>query len=81
MFAYLNIKPFGDYNYLPVDAVDQYNNFLEFFRGIFLEDNNIFYSLSKAIGGEMYGTFLYYLVSPYNFITLLFSKENIRTCI
>lgn len=60
-----------------MDASSQYINFFDYFRNIFLGDNSIFYCLGKSIGGEMYGMFAYYLVSPYNFITLLFNKSNI----
>ena len=47
--------------------------FLQYFRNLFLENGSVFYSLSKSLGG----LFAYYLMSPYNFITLLFSKGNI----
>lgn len=77
IFIYLKIYPFGNNTYLPVDAFGQYVNFLQYFRSVFLEDGSIIYSLSKSIGGEMYGLFAYYLLSPYNFITLLFEKGNI----
>lgn len=77
IFIYLKIYPFGNNTYLPVDAFGQYVNFLQYFRSVFLEDGSIIYSLSKSIGGEMYSLFAYYLLSPYNFITLLFEKGNI----
>lgn len=77
IFAYLKVYPFGDNTYLPVDAYGQYVSFLQYFRNVFLGESSFIYSLSKSIGGEMYGLFAYYLASPYNFITLLFEKGNI----
>lgn len=76
IFIYLEVYPFGENTYLPVDAFGQYVNFLQYFRNVFLEDGSIIYSLSKSIGGEMYGLFAYYLISPFNFITLFFQKGN-----
>ena len=62
--------------YLPVDAYGQYINYLQYFRELFFGESSVIYSLGKSIGGEMYGLFAYYLISPYNFITLLFNKGN-----
>lgn len=76
IFIYLKVYPFGENTYLPVDAFGQYVNFLQYFRNVFLEHGSIIYSLSKSIGGEMYGLFAYYLISPFNFITLFFQKGN-----
>lgn len=60
---------------MPVDSSGQYAPFLSYFKGMFFEENGLFYSLGKSLGGEMYGLFTYYLASPYNLIALLFSKE------
>lgn len=74
---YLKVYPFGDAVYLPVDVHEQYEFFLEYFRDALLGKNSIFYSLSKSIGGEMFGTFAYYMASPFNIILLLFKKSDI----
>ncbi len=77
VFIERKVYPFGVNTYLPVDAYGQYVPFLQYFRELFLGNSSMIYSLSKSLGGEMYGLFAYYLMSPYNFITLLFSKENV----
>lgn len=77
IFMRMKVYPFGENMYLPVDAYGQYVNYLQYFREVFLGDNSIIYSLGKSIGGEMLGLFAYYLMSPYNFITLFFRKGNI----
>lgn len=76
IFIYLKVYPFGNSMYLPVDAYGQYINYLQYFRELFFGESSVIYSLGKSIGGEMYGLFAYYLISPYNFITLLFNKGN-----
>lgn len=76
IFIYLKVYPFGNSMYLPVDAYGQYINYLQYFRDLFFGESSVIYSLGKSIGGEMYGLFAYYLISPYNFITLLFNKGN-----
>ncbi len=77
ILVYLKVYPFGDGTYIPVDAFPQYSSYLSYFKEIFFEGNSIFYSLGKSIGGEMYGLFAYYLASPFNLITLFFSKDKI----
>ena len=77
IFMSLKMYPFGDDVYAPVDTISQYIPFLQFFRNIFTNGGSIFYSLSRCLGGETYGLFAYYLASPFNFITLLFEKNNI----
>lgn len=75
-FIYLKIYPFGENTYLPVDSYDQYVSFLKYFRNIFLGDEGIFYSLGKSLGGETYGLIAYYLLSPFNLISLFFKDNN-----
>ncbi len=76
IFMCLKVYPFGNSMYLPVDSYGQYINYLQYFRDLFFGESSVIYSLGKSIGGEMYGLFAYYLISPYNFITLLFNKGN-----
>lgn len=77
IFKFLDVHPFGNNSYLPIDVDSQYLSFFTYFRNIFLEGSSVFYSLGKSIGGDMYGLFAYYLASPFNLIFLMFDKENI----
>ena len=72
----LKVYPFGENTYMPVDAFNQYTPYLQYFKEAILGTNSMFYSLGKSIGGEMYGLFTYYLMSPFNLIALLFRKEE-----
>ena len=77
VFIFIKVYPFGENLYLPVDAFGQYSSYLQYFRNLFLGNGSIIYSLSRGLGGEMYGLFAYYLLSPFNLVVLLFSKTNI----
>ena len=60
------------------DLRHQYIFLFDYLKDIFNGDASIFYSFSKGIGGNMYGTFFYYLSSPLNLFLLFFSKENLH---
>ena len=77
IFIILKIFPFGNYVYLPSDSFAQYANYLGYLRNSFFGGDNLFYSLSKSLGGEMYGLFTYYLASPFNLLALFFDKSII----
>lgn len=59
------------------DLDAQYKSLLLYFRENFFSS----YSFSKGLGGSMLGTNAYYLMSPFNCITFLFSKENIHIAV
>lgn len=75
--AALSIYPFGKNTFLISDMSNQYVSFLSYFRTLFGGTNDIFYTFSKNLGGDMTGLFSYYLFSPFNLITLLFSTDNL----
>lgn len=75
----LKVYPFGENTYLPVDAFSQYTPYMDYLKDVFSGNNSIFYSLGKSLGGEMYGLFTYYLISPFNLLVILFSKEQMAT--
>ena len=76
IFKFMDVYPFGNNSYFPIDVDSQYLSFFTYFRNIFTEGSSLFYSLGKSIGGEMYGLFAYYLSSPFNLIFLCFDKAN-----
>lgn len=72
-FAYRQMAPFGDSTILTVDLGQQYIDFFEAFRTAVIHDpSQVFFNFSKGLGGEMYGDWAYYLLSPTNLILLLF---------
>jgi hypothetical protein len=51
------VYPFGQGSVLVLDLNAQYIYYFEYYRGIFLADNSLFYSFSRSLGGEMFGTY------------------------
>lgn len=72
-FAYRQMVPFGKSSLLTVDLGQQYIDFFAYFRNSILHHpSSLFYSFSKGLGGEMWGTNAYYLFSPLNFLFIFF---------
>ncbi|KRL94268.1 hypothetical protein FD28_GL000413 [Levilactobacillus hammesii DSM 16381] len=79
-FAYRHMEPFGSNSLLTVDLGQQYVDFFSYFRRAILRDpSSIFFSFSNGLGGEMLGTWAYYLLSPLNWILLFFSGTTLTT--
>ncbi len=71
-FIYRQMAPFGSSSLLTVDLGQQYIDFFAYLRRAILHDpSSLFYSFSNGLGGEMLGTWSYYLLSPLNWILLL----------
>lgn len=71
--------PFGNKSLMAIDFSQQ---FIDFYvsqkRAILSGDfSSVFYSFSKSIGGNMVGTWAYYLFSPFNIFYILFPKSMI----
>ncbi len=75
MLIYFMIRrmfPFGNSSLLTVDLGQQYVDFFALYRNTLLHHwSTLFYSFAKDLGGDMYGTWAYYLFSPFNLILLL----------
>lgn len=81
-FAYRHMAPFGNSSLLTVDLGQQYVDFFAYFRHSLLHDpSGIFYTFQKALGGEMFGIWTYYLLSPFNLILLIFPDKLLPSAI
>ncbi|MGX5376738.1 YfhO family protein [Ligilactobacillus sp. LYQ135] len=70
-FMYRKMFPFGDSSILTVDLGQQYVDFYSFFRNTLLHNfSQFFYSFQNTLGGSMWGTWAYYLFSPFNLVLL-----------
>lgn len=79
-FAYRQMTPFGQSSLLTVDLGQQYVDFFAYLRhSLFQHPSSLFYSFSKGLGGEMWGTNAYYLLSPLNLILLFFPAQHLAT--
>lgn len=80
--ALKGVYPFGNETVLTIDLGQQYVDFYAYYRRALLEDpTGLFYSFSKAVGGDMLGLFAYYLASPFNLIFLLFPPSQIALAV
>lgn len=80
-FYVMKIFPFGANSTMAVDLKNQYAGFYEAFRRLLTSPSSFSYSWSKSIGGEMLGTFAYYVMGPVNLIMLLFSRSDLPIAI
>lgn len=79
-FAYRQMAPFGSSSLLTVDLGQQYVDFFAYLRRALLHDpGSIFYSFSNGLGGEMVGTWAYYLLSPLNLLLLAFPGNTLTS--
>lgn len=75
-FAF-GVYPFGGESVLVLDLNAQYVYFFGALRRVLHGDASLFYSFSRAMGGEFLGIFAYYLASPLSFLVALFPADNI----
>nr|WP_252904354.1 YfhO family protein [Secundilactobacillus silagei] len=56
--------------------------FFAYFRHTLLSHpSGLFYTFQKALGGEMFGVWTYYLMSPFNLLLLLFPDKSLPSAI
>ena len=75
-FAF-GVYPFGGESVLVLDLNAQYVYFFGALRRVLYGDASLFYSFSRALGGEFLGIFAYYLASPLSLLVALFPADNI----
>lgn len=81
-FCYRGMGPFGSSTLLTVDLGQQYVDFFAYFRHTLLSHpSGLFYTFQKALGGEMFGVWTYYLMSPFNLLLLLFPDRALPSAI
>lgn len=71
------IKPFGPNALTLVDSMHQYLPFFAEYRNKLLHEGSLFYTWNIALGSNFMSLSAYYLSSPFNYLFLLFDKENI----
>ena len=62
------IYPFGKSSIMTGDITYQFIDYLSYFKSIFFTENDLTYTFSKTMGGDMAGFSAYYLFSPFNLI-------------
>ena len=77
IFLLVQITPFGEKNLLFSDVRSQYVPLLTYFKKMILNHNLQLYSFSLSLGDNNISNLAYYLMSPFNFIILLFPNSEI----
>ena len=78
IFLLFTITPFGNRTWLTIDLGQQYVDFFSYYQDTLLHHpEQLFYSFSKSIGGEMVSLWAYYLLSPFNLLFLLIPSSAI----
>lgn len=72
---YRKIFPVGDNTILTGDSGQQYIKFIAWAKQVISKHESLVFSFSKGFGGEMYSTWAYYLISPFNIILLFCSRK------
>ena len=81
VFACLGICPIGDRTILILDMSGQYVYFFEQLRDVLMGNGSLLYTFERALGGEFFGIFTYYLASPLSLLVVLFPKTAITEAI
>lgn len=77
MMICCRLYPFGDRALASSDGKNQYLSFYHYFRSILFSQNNIDYSFSTVLGGNIRGLYAYYLASPLYVLFALFPEDQI----
>lgn len=75
-FIYMGIFPFGQTTTMTIDLQHEYVGFYEGLRHALEAPEAFFYNSTKSIGGDMAGTFAYYLMSPLNLLFFLLPSDQ-----
>ena len=70
------IHPFGDYSLFRSDVKGQYFEYWIYMKNAFMGKDSFIYSFTKSIGGNVFGIWSYYLLSPYNILFLISKPES-----
>lgn len=73
----LNYYPFGKVSCLIADTQVQFVDYFSYLKSVFYGNNDLFYSFSKTLGGEMAGFAFYYLGNPLSYLLLLIPNESL----
>jgi uncharacterized membrane protein YfhO len=68
---------FGEKTFFVVDMNQMYSDMLAYLKSFFSEQNNLLYTFSKNLGGDMLTPYAFYFGNPLNFIVCLFPAADL----
>lgn len=77
IYICMEVHPFGTHSVLILDLNGQYVSFYEGLRQAIYGNASLLYSFGRALGGEFFGIYGYYLASPLSYIVALFPADMI----
>lgn len=77
IYILIGIIPFGERSFMVSDMYSQYSAFLGHFKDMFERGGSIAFAPEMSLGLGSFGLWAYYLLSPFNFLVLLFNKSGI----
>ena len=75
IFVIGQFAPFGKVSVLVADMRYQFVDYIGYMKSVFFGNNDLFYTFSKTMGGDMMGFAAYYLFNPFYLILLLFPND------
>lgn len=81
VYACLGMFPIGERTILILDMNGQYIYFFEQLRDVLSGNGSLLYTFERALGGEFFGIFTYYLASPLSLLVVLFPKAAITEAV
>lgn len=75
------IYPYDKVSILTSDLNGQYVSYFAYLKSMLQNGNDIFYTFSKSLGGDMIGLTGYYLFSPLNLILLFYPLQRITEAV
>lgn len=79
--AYLGLVPFGTASALDLDLPNQYLCYFGYLPSIASGENDLLYTFSKTLGGDMISMLAYYFLSPLNAVFLFTSLEALPVAV
>lgn len=76
-YMFFGVYPFGKRSVLALDLNAQYVYYFDYMHEVLRGKESLFYSWSGSLSGEFFGTFAYYLASPFNLIVWMFPRGSI----
>lgn len=73
----IHFYPFGELSALVADTQVQFVDYIAYLKSVFNGDNDLFYTFSKTIGGDMAGFTFYYLGNPFLYLLLLCPNDQL----
>lgn len=73
----LDFYPFGEISSLVADTQIQFVDYIAYLKSVFFSNNDLLYSFSKTMGGDMAGFAFYYLGNPFVYLLLFIPNEKL----